>query len=206
MVAWGSRRSRRIGLAVVALLQVVSTALAAHEPLRIMQHQYVVDTSAQTVHFELWFDRAPDFLTVDEFGRPRDAFAYYFDSDGNVGTGQYSTLGPLAYGADVQLTSSQVHLNGLLWMRDLYGMPPAGPWRDATPFTVLDTTLQFTASFSALRFAGGSHLLGFVDTYQYGATTGQQQPFGPPIPAPNATLLALCAMAVLAAARLGRRA
>jgi hypothetical protein len=60
---------------------VVATALLLctnAQAATITDASAVADLTAQIVHFQIVYDTAPDFFTVDSAGRPKDQFAYAF--------------------------------------------------------------------------------------------------------------------------------
>lgn len=128
-----------------------------------------------TLHFELHFNRMPDFMKLDANGRPADSFQIYVAFDP-------ATTDPVSPAlADVIIRGDEIHLAGDLRVRDAKPAasdPNCGGWgaiRGSVPFHVKhlhDGTakLLFDISFALLGITGKFSYV--VETFAYGATQG----------------------------------
>lgn len=129
-----------------------------------------INKSSQEVTFSIRFNKAPDFYTVDSFGRQADAFQYYVDVDALSSKPNQNQVESIVRGGEI-------HVNGDIRIRDRYGYDGTdlnsggwGPILGTVPYTLSDTLLSFTTPLSYLKDDDG------VFTYQlllteYGATS-----------------------------------
>jgi hypothetical protein len=123
------------------------------------------------IRFEVPFEHIPDFLTVDQTGRPEDSFQYYIAYDPT----QHADSGTIQ-GAVVR--GDEIHVAGALRIRNALPSstdPTSGGWgtvRTTVPFEMRfnrdgSAVLSFVASWSDLGISGS---FGWVlDTFHFGA-------------------------------------
>ena len=151
---------RRSFCAAAVLAGIATTAgvREARAGFEIVKPTVWVDRTRQQAHFQLRFNRPPDFQTVDEFGRPMNSFQFFVNPDwsGDPGNLQLD-YGP---GRDV-LRGDEIHLAGQIRIRD--GMPSdttgpeAGGWGPmvaAVPYQMEGTTLSFQVPWKEMREKG----------------------------------------------------
>lgn len=153
----------------VAFLLMCSTALAS---FHIVSDSLEFDSTNRTTTFTVRFDRAPDFVTTDLYGRQKDSFQYFVDSQvkGNL----------FAPNPDVTIVrAEEIHAADALRIRDSVGDDTGatsggwGPIRATVPFTVSGDTVQFTASWDALGQAG-THFRYGLESYEFGSMNDER--------------------------------
>lgn len=185
-------------------------ALADLPPLEIVSSSVVLNPIEQAARFDLQFNHAPDFYTLDSVGRPADSFQYFINPNWS---GNPQDL-QLNYGQfrDV-VRGDEIHSSGSLLIRDAaipaHPDPTSGGWGPviaAVPFDVKGSNLTFTATFNDLRAAKGTFSYEVYTTH-FGATASTVQGWAVPLPPAAWTGLAMLGGmgALLAARKLRRR-
>ncbi len=158
---------RSFGVAVfAAFLLMCSIARAS---FHILSDSVDFNSEQQTTTFDVRFSSAPDFFTLDHFGRQKDSFQYYFDRDL---TGDVFDPSP-----DVTIIrAEEIHVANVLRIRDSLGADPSptsggwGPIRGAVPFTVSDDSVRFTVGWNVLGQTG-DHFRYQLESYEFGTMT-----------------------------------
>jgi hypothetical protein len=71
----------RLLLFVLAGMMVTwAAASVARADFQVISDSVLVDPAAQVTHFSLTFNQLPNFVAVDEFDRPANAFQYWYDA------------------------------------------------------------------------------------------------------------------------------
>lgn len=157
---------------IVSSLSALAVAMPlqadmAVSPIKVLAHSALYDTDLQQVAFSVTFDRAPDFFTVDQFGRQQDAFQFYLNTIPSMSypDGPWERI----------VRGSEIYVNGDLRIRE--GWPPAPPgepsggWGvivDTVPYVLQGTTVTFTYSFTSADTVTGQFTYDLLATY-YGA-------------------------------------
>lgn len=163
----------------------VGRALADLPPLEIVSTSVVLSPAQQTATFDLQFNHAPDFFTLDSADRPTDSFQYFINPDwlGNTRDLQ------LSYGQfrDV-VRGDEIHTSGKLLIRDAaipaHPGPTSGGWGPVIagpPLNVKGNDLTFTATYNDLRAAKGTFSYEAYTT-RFGATVSTVQGWAVPLP------------------------
>jgi hypothetical protein len=133
---------------VAAALLAPGAAAQAPSPLTAVSESAIYDPATGRVTFTLAFNRAPDFRTVDEFGRQADSFQYYI-------LGDLSLPYPAYY--DSIIRGEEIHVvPGLLRIRDPLPSNPDpatggwGPIRGEVPYRLEGSVLTFSVDLSTI--------------------------------------------------------
>jgi len=184
-------------------------SLADSSPLEIVDSAVSLSPAAQTATFDLQFNHAPDFYTLDSAGRVQDSFQYFINPNWSGNTHDLQ----LNYGqfSDV-VRGDEIHTSGKLLIRD--ATPPANPdpnsggWGPVVatlPFQVTGNSLTFMATFSDLRAPNGTFSYEVYTTH-FGGTVSNLQSWAVPMPpAAWSGLAMLCGMGTLIGVRKLRR-
>jgi hypothetical protein len=160
---------------LVALVGASGTAAAPSERQRsVDRHLQVVYESATfnsatgEVDFTLTFNRHPDFRTVDEYGRPANAFQYFIVGDDTASD-------PERFDAIIRGVELQSRPR-LLPIRDSSPADPdprSGGWgtiRATVPFQLHGRVLTFSAPLDALSDHSTDGSFSYaLETYAFGA-------------------------------------
>jgi hypothetical protein len=156
-------------ITIAALLCAIAPTASAGPvtPLELVSQTFQGNQDTQSDIFTLTFNRPPDFLTVDQYGRPADSFQYWVaDHPGTAG----EALG----NPDRIIRGDEIHIAGDIRIR--YPSPPdpdpaAGGWGaivGEVPFTLTGSTVEFSVPWSILG-TSGLPALNLVVT-QYGSS------------------------------------
>lgn len=187
----------------VGLASVASAASGA-QPFRVSEHRAWRDDANRTIVFELIYNRVPDFYTITPSGFQADAFQFFIDSQpGNNGWGGTS---PLPWESIVR--GGEIHVKGDVRIRDHVLGPSTkpisggwGPIAGSVPYTLVETTQQFTVPFELLRTETGEFTYQ-LELYVNGSWTGvNYSGSSMPIPGPSGVLIAAGAVVIAARRR-----
>ena len=173
--------------------------------LQLVSQSIQVDKPYRQVDFSLTFNHAPDFQTVDSFGRPADSFQYEIVPNTSAPFDQLSFLSIAAVIRGDEIGGGMLPIrNGVQNGSD--PSPLSGGWgtiRASVPFTLNGNQLSFDASFNMLGTANG--LFSYeVCTTNFGATVSEAQGVSVPLPpALSAGLYLLAAMGAVTSFRFG---
>ena len=123
------------------------------------------------LRFEVPFDHTPDFLTVDQDGRPEDSFQYYIAYDPTQHAESGTVQGAIVRGDEIHVAAALRIRNALPPSTD----PTSGGWgtvRATVPFEMRfnrdgSAVLSFVASSSDLGISGPFAWL--LETFHFGA-------------------------------------
>jgi hypothetical protein len=201
-----SMTSRFMILAGACLILLMPFSAMA---VTVLASTVTYDEQAQIFDFSITFSGAPDFFTVDSFGRPAVAFQYYIFFNG--------VHGRLNADSDSLVRGSEIHFAGDLRIRDgLKGGsssdPEAGGWgplRGAVPFALVGPELSFSAPLAIVGDSDG-HFAYRLFTFEFGRTTyprvdGWSNGVTYPIPVPEPSALQLILVGLLVACASARR-
>jgi hypothetical protein len=189
-------------LALVFLIASPCLGQGDDEPLKVVAQAVRYDTSALVVHFELEFNRPPDFFTLDPAGRQADSWQIGLDTiPGNNGMG-----GTSPYIWETIIRGEEIHIGNNIRIRDhILGPslePTSGGWGPiaaSVPYTLSGTTQTFSAPFSALNTTTGQFRYQ-LELYHYGDVLSPViRRDSVPVPAPAVT--AVLGLAGLVASR-----
>jgi hypothetical protein len=191
----------------LSLILALASAAPASAGIRILSERAEVDLESRVATFAVTFDAAPDFFTLDEFGRTADSFQYEIDDDWRAPAGL-----PVE-GLDVVIRGDEIHIADALRVRDAAvdrepdPDPAAGGWGrvlDEVPFALGGNELRFAVPLAAIGDDDGAFAYRLFTT-EFGATTSEVESRVLPIPLPPAARGVVAAIAMLGAARLVRR-
>lgn len=207
-------------------LLLLSALVPAHAQLlpgtiEPLSYGTTIDLAAQTATFAIRFDRAFDFVTLDEVGRQADQFAVWTDTvstnpqrstrDGLIGRGPLGTQMVVINGTD-----SSVNQLSYAWPQLLTDADPTDPlgWAvvkgSASYVLDSDNTLSFIVPLALLHAADGhfnysieTFLFGRWGALEYFGTSGQE--YGLCVPEPAHAAMLGAGLLLLTGARQLRR-
>ncbi len=206
---------------MLAWFALASGPARADLPLQPIRYATSIDLAAGLANFSVRFDRAPDFFTLDDAGRPADAFEFFTDTassdpiqstfDGLAGRGPLGTQ-TIISGYEIATR----HQLNIWWPKPISEWIPGDPdsqavLRTYSDYTLAGDTLSFSVPLSLLHAPDGDFYYGFP-LFQYGGwtavnyygTSGQE--YVPPVPEPaHAAMLGAGVLLLAAAGRRGRR-
>jgi len=155
---------------VAAALLAPAAAAQAPSALTALSESAVYEPATGLVTFTLAFNRAPDFRTVDEFGRQADSFQYYI-------LGNLSLPYPAYY--DSIIRGEEIHVvPGLLRIRNPLPADPDpatggwGPIRGEVPYRLDANVLTFSVALSTIsEHSVDGHFSYELLLTQYGASS-----------------------------------
>lgn len=113
--------------------------------LNVISESAVINQDNNEVLFTINFNRTPNFLLTDEFGRQADSFQYFIEANGE------SPI-PLNYSElDAVVRGEEIHVAGNIRFRKALPSssdPNAGGWGDilgSVPYTLNGNTVSFSA-------------------------------------------------------------
>jgi hypothetical protein len=183
---------KRIGKRSVAIFVLPTFLVVIHNAsaaLVAVEYSSTIDTLNEEATFSIEFNRAPDFFTLDGFGRQADSFQYYIDVDATVGT-----VGEIRFIAGIIVRGGEIHLEGDIRVRDREGDGGVnsggwGPIRGSVPFQLTGNILTFTSPWTLINDDGVfSYALllteyGGLTDFVFGLS-GESYPAVPPPPPP----------------------
>ena len=218
------RSHLRYALAGGMLLVALAPARAESPPGIITPVSYAstVDRAAQIATFAIRFDRAPDFVTSDEFERPADQFQFWTDtvSLDPIQSTYAGILGNGPLGTQMMVTTTSVPVNNQLsyvWPQLITDPGPKDPggWGSIEAYAgyaLAGKTVSFDVPLALLHAPDG-HFNYVFETYRY-ALGGYMDYFGvsgedytlPCVPEPaHAGMLGAGMLLLAGASRRGRR-
>ena len=129
------------------------------------------------IRFEVPFDHIPDFLTVDQNGRPEDSFQYFIAYDPTQHADSSTVQGAIVRGDEIHVATALRIRNALPSSTD----PMSGGWgtvRATVPFAMrfnLDgsAVLSFVTSWSDLGVSGPFAWV--LETFHFDAEVGSRK-------------------------------
>jgi hypothetical protein len=165
------RQSRGYFPAGVAALLVFASI--ARADFLLVSQSLTVDQPYDAAIFQLTFNQAPDFYTLNSQGQPADAFQINF-------AGIYPAPG-VAFPRNLTavVRGSEIHEQGTIRIRSATGNggPEAGGWGpvvDSVPFSLLGDTVDFSIPERDLGWNGHSTAQYRVFSLQYGQQTASE--------------------------------
>lgn len=212
-------------LAVAGCLAFGRPALAGPQPFDdgseqpsffLVEESVGVDRVRGVVEFQLTFSEPPDFLSVDEFGRPVNSFQYEINpafTGTALGDGGVGPVQTVLRGDEIRLTPGRDDLRVRTALGDPDPDPASGGWgqvRGTVPLDLDgDNTLRFRAGFDLLKEEGDGVFAYRVFTTEHGATTAMVEAVAIPLPPAvwigGGTMLAAAGGTVLARWRRSQR-
>lgn len=180
--------------AMCALVLGAGCGCVRAQDLFVSSHKIQYDQVQSMVLFEMTFNRAPDFFTLDPGGRQADSFQIYLDTlPGRNGFGGNS---PFPWETIVR--GEEIHVNGNIRFRDhILGpsMDPIsggwGPIAGTVPYTMTGMRQKFVAPFSVVNTTTG--LFSYrVEVFRFGTQLPNVlRGHSEPVPAPAGLALLL---------------
>jgi hypothetical protein len=189
-------KSKILGVVAAACLLIAAPANAA------TLTNVSIDINAGVVSFALTYDSAPDFFTVDSFGRQAESFQFYI---GGSGSGPPQFLAPLAS----VIRGEEIHTFGAIPVRSSNAPPEPPPgtgWggiRAMLPYSLNNNVLTFVATLADLNEPDGYYPQITWEAYHFGATYAGH---GSPLPLPGALALFATGLGALGLLGWGRAA
>jgi hypothetical protein len=166
------------GLALLA-----AGAPVARADFLIVAHEARVDELHRQTTFKLVFNQPPDFFTADEFGRPKNEFQYFYNSDGrncDQDMGKNVVVirgGEIRFDREIPIRESENPTGD--------GPVRAGGWgpeRGAVAFESFGDEVQFTVPWKTLGETDG-HFCYQAMALEYGSLTSDVSAVVIPVPA-----------------------
>lgn len=146
---------------------------SAQVTLYALWHSVQVDERAQVVRFEIIYNRAPDFFTLDPQGLQADSFQFHLDTM----HGHQGMNGNSPYPWETIVRGEEIHVNGDIPIRDHISGPSTapgsggwGPILGTAPYTLEGSHQAFEAPFSMLNTSTGNFWYR-LEFYRHGALT-----------------------------------
>jgi hypothetical protein len=160
---------------LVALVGAGATAVATADaqrsvdrPLQVVYESATYDPATGEVDFTLAFNRHPDFRTVDEHGRPANAFQYFIVGDDTVPDPE--PFDAIIRGVELQSKPPLLPIRG---SSPADPDPSSGGWgaiRATVPFELHGRVLTFSAPLDALSDHSTDGRFTYVlETYTFGS-------------------------------------
>lgn len=146
------------------------SGLASAQPLDVVSHAVRYDSAAQTVLFEIEFNRKPDFFTLDAGGRQADSWQINMDTvQGINGFG-----GNSPYIWETIARGEEIHTADKVRIRNhILGPSPEpisggwGPVAGSYSYSMVGARQAFTIPYSALNTTTGAFRFE-LECYQFG--------------------------------------
>jgi hypothetical protein len=191
------------GLVLAGMFGMVRSAAAG---FLIERETVWADRTRHQAHFELQFNRAPDFDALDSTGHPRESFQFFINPDWKRGDPDLRL--DIGQFRDV-VRGDEIHVNGHMPIRDgtptdAFG-PAAGGWGEslgAVPIEQDGRTIDFQIPFHMLRETDGDFSYALIST-ENGIETSSFT--GTTVPLPAGAWTGLATLAAGAAWIGGRR-
>lgn len=166
-----------VKMAVIgSVLVCLGYGVPVEAALLVFSQSAEVNLDSNSVQFQIEFNRTPDFLTTDEYGRQADSFQYYVDADGGLpifkgGEFYYSNLESIIRG-------DEIHLGGDVRIRNAF--PPdlnsssSGGWgsiRGSVPYTLSGNLLSLLVPLQLIGDSDGKFSYQLLWT-EYGGMGG----------------------------------
>jgi len=149
----------RAVLAAAALLSIRFPAAALAGRIEIVNDSVFPDAVSRQTIFSITFNRAPDFFHADSFGRPDDAFQYFYDSQP-----ESEPDGIFSGDTIVIIRGPEIRFNDAIPVRDSLNpdgtdFPNAEGWGamrgEPVDFSLTGRTVRFTVPWSMLGETDG---------------------------------------------------
>jgi hypothetical protein len=156
-----------------SVIFAILLAPAAAPALQIVSHVEHYDAPSQTFHFSITFSGPPDFFTVDQYGRTKDAFQYWITWALHISDPLYPLGTP-----DVLVRGVEINTAGGIPIRDRSGEggPNSGGWgpiRGIVPYQLSGPTITFDVPQAMLGDPDGKFSY-YLGVFVYGATTDER--------------------------------
>jgi hypothetical protein len=142
--------------------------------LNIISESAVVNQGNNEVLFTINFNRTPNFLSTDEFGRQADSFQYFIEADGKFpiwrGSPYYSELDAIVRGEEIHVAGNIRFRKALPSSND----PNSGGWGDilgSVPYNLNGNTVSFSAPPQLFGDSDGFFSYG-LGWYEFGGSGG----------------------------------
>ncbi|OKH29505.1 hypothetical protein NIES2101_43295 [Calothrix sp. HK-06] len=140
----------------------------------ISESAVVNQNNNNEVLFTINFNRTPNFLLTDEFGRQADSFQYFIEADGEFpiwrGSPYYSELDAIVRGEEIHVSGNIRFRKALPSSSD----PNSGGWGDilgSVPYTLNGNTVSFSAPPQLFGDSDGFFSYGLLWT-EFGGSGG----------------------------------
>lgn len=147
----------------------------AQSALRVVSRSVTVRGDPHAIRFEVVFDRAPDFHSVDSEGRQADSFQFHLD----VLPGSGGMHGQSPYPWECIVRGEEIHGTGRILIRDHVRGPSEepssggwGPVVGSVAYTLDGAHQQFDIPFSLLGTTTGEINYSLA-VYQHGVAAGE---------------------------------
>jgi hypothetical protein len=136
----------------MAVLTLAATAVKAD--FTLVSQNLTIDRQDHIADFSLTFNQAPDFFTLDSFGRPVDSFQYNFNGNFQVGGGQEFPNNLTAI-----VRGDEIHLGDGIRIRNPNGDggPDSGGWGPviaSVPYRLIGNNISFSVPTADLGYTG----------------------------------------------------
>jgi hypothetical protein len=140
--------------AIIAGLTLVAFVAAARGDFTLVSQNLTINRRDHVADFSLTFNEAPDFFSVDAYGRPLESFQYSFNGNYTLGDDQafLDNLTAIVRG-------DEIHLGDRVRIRlpDGDGGPDSGGWGPVTaavPFKLIGDKMSFSVPTADLGYVG----------------------------------------------------
>ena len=160
----------RVAIICITAMLLGNESRARAEFMFISQSA-VFNPASQEVQFTIEFNQAPDFFTVDAFGRPENSFQYFIV--GNPKLPYPQNYDSIIRGDEIHVTMDTIRVRNSFPPN--YADPNSGGWgsiRGSVPFILNDNILTFSTPLDLISNHSIDGNFNFrLDTYVFGSTT-----------------------------------
>lgn len=156
------------------VLGVCAAAPAMGTPLEAVSFGATYDFQSRVVHFEIVYNREPDFYTLDPKRRQADSFQIHLDTVSGVNG--WGGTSPFPWETIVR--GEEIHIEGDIRIRDHLQAPSPkphsggwGPIAGSVPYRLDGKTQTFSAPYDMLNTQSGKFAF-VLELYNYGTGTG----------------------------------
>ena len=166
---------RSLAGSAFAAVILATVAPAARADFALVSQDLTVNRQADTVHFALAFNQAPNFYSVDADGRPANSFQVEFNG-----------ASALPNDLTAVVRGDEIHIANAVRVRSPFGDGGAdaggwGPVVGTVPFSLTGNTVAFTVPAADLGWTGGAWTASTF-SLNYGDLTAQQTVSSVPTP------------------------
>ncbi|MFN8491658.1 MAG: hypothetical protein U0350_28930 [Caldilineaceae bacterium] len=159
-----------VQIAVLALLVGIPGTAKAEAEIMFVSESAIFDPVTQAVLFTIEFNQAPDFFTVDAFGRQKNSFQYYIVGAPNL---PYpANFDAIIRGEEIHITSDAIRIRNSAPSVPDTGAGGWGAVRGVIPFSLKGNVLTFSVPLHLISDHSLDGAFAYqLESYQFGSLT-----------------------------------